>query len=224
MGATATECKGDAMKMRVVLADDHPLFLQGVADTLRSEEDIDLLATATTHVEVQEACRQHQPDIVLLDLNMPGGTPFDTVSFLREHCPDTKVVVLSGFDDEAYVRGLVGQGITGYILKDELPETIVAALRHIMAGHSWFSPAISSRLLELATAPGQQGADAPTAREHEVLTLIAKGYTDQRIAQELGISESTVRYHITNLFNRTGVASRVELALYGVKQGWIDVE
>lgn len=210
------------MTIRIVLADDHPLFSQGVAETLRAEMDMSLLAIARSHREAKTLCQQHQPDIILLDLRMPEGTPFETVTFLHKACPTTKVVILSGFDDQAYVHGLIKLGVAGYILKDELPETLLMAIREIMEDHHWFSPPIASQLSKMATIR-EPPPDGPSQRELQVLSLIAGGMPDQQIASNLGISESTVRYHIGNLFDRFGVNSRIKLALLAVKNEWADL-
>lgn len=205
----------------IVIADDHPIILQGVSDTLRSAAGFEVVATATSHDEALAACVRYRPDLVLLDLNMPGGSPIATVERLQEQAPATRIVVYSGYDDEIYVRGLLARGVSGYILKEESARTLVAALRTICKGGHWYSPAITQQLVESAAIP----AIPPplfSERERELLTLLVQGLTDQEIAAQLSLSSSTVRYHLSNLFERLGLASRVALAVEAVRQGWLD--
>lgn len=205
----------------IVIADDHPMILQGVSDTLQGTAGFEVVATATSHAEAVKLCAHHQPDLVLLDLNMPDGTPFATVEQLQARAPQSKIVVFSGYDDEVYVRGLLARGVAGYILKEEAAGTLVAALTAIQAGVRWYSPAITQQLVDMTTLPT---TPRPTFsdRERELLALLVQGLTDQEIAAQLSLSTSTVRYHLTNLFERLGLASRVALAVETVRQGWLE--
>ncbi len=209
--------------IRIVVADHHPLIRQGVTAILGGAEGFSVVATATSHAEAMRACRRYQPDVLLLALNLPDGSPFEAVTRLRKRCPATRVVILSGSDDPASVSQLLERGIAGYILKNERPDTIRSALHSIVSGHAYFSPAISAQLLHSWTSPEQPQSSSLTERQREVLTLIARGYMDRQIANELGSKESTVRYHISNMFDRTSLISRVELALRGIQQRWIEI-
>jgi len=118
--------------IRVILADDHPLILAGLRTTLTAQTDIELIGEATTGEEVQQLCLALQPDVLLLDLRMPGPPGLKTLAFLREHCATMKIIVLTAYDDDVYVRGVAGAGAAGYILKDEGPEAVVQAIHTTM--------------------------------------------------------------------------------------------
>jgi len=166
------------------------------------------------------ARKEHNPDVLLLDLNMPGPTAFETVAYLREHCPQVKVVMLTAYDDDTYVHGLVAVGVAGYVLKDEIEEAVVRAIHTVMQGDTWFSRSVVEKLAQLANgeAPPVE-KPALTKRELEVLKLVAQGYRNQRIAEELCISERTVRSHLRNIYDKIGVQSRTEAALWAMRQG-----
>lgn len=196
-------------KIRVLLADDHPLVRTGLRTTLSSEIDIDLVAEATDGNETQSLCRKLQPDVLLLDLNMPGSSPYETIVYLREHCPTTKVLILTAYDDDAYVRGLAAAGVMGYVLKDEAPETIIQAIRAVMQDRMWFSQPIVEKLAH------QEMEDTPlTEREQQILCLIAQGLDNVQIAAELGLAKQTVRNYVSQIYTSLGVASRGEAIIW----------
>jgi DNA-binding NarL/FixJ family response regulator len=205
---------------RIVLADDHPVVRAGIHAILITKSDLIVVGEASDGYEAQQLCRTSKPDILLLDLHMPGPLPAETLAYLREHCPDTQVVVLTGYDDDVYVQSLVATGVAGYILKDEAPEVVVRAIRSIVQGDRWFSQAVVKKLVkEEADAPGLAPLSTLTARELEVLRLVAVGKTNQEIAASLGISAKTVEKHVGEVFVKLGVTSRVEAAVYAVRAG-----
>ena len=203
--------------IRVLLADDHPLVRAGLRATLAAAPDLELVAEAATADEVQQACRQHRPDVVLLDLAMPGPPPAATVARLREDAPALRVIILTAHDEEAYVRALLALGVAGYVLKDEAPEALVQAIRSVMQGGSWFSSAVIRRLAQPdlpATAAGEL-----TARERQLLGLLAQGWHNARIADELHLSEQTVRNYVSRLYAKLGVRSRAEVMAWLLDHG-----
>jgi DNA-binding NarL/FixJ family response regulator len=151
---------------------------------------------------------------------MPGPPASDTVSYLREHYPDVRVLMLTAYDDEAYVRGLVAAGVMGYVLKDEMPETIVRALHAVMRGDTWFSLPVVRKLARKGTLDRDPSlAIELTEREREVLQYLVWGLTDREIGEELYISERTVRYDLRHVYDKLGVDSRVEAAAQAVQLG-----
>ena len=147
---------------------------------------------------------------------------FETVACLREHCSQTKIVVLTAYSNDNYVRGVAGN-IEGYVLKDEAPEMVVQAVRAVMQGGTWFSQPIVEKLAQLAAneAPPDEQPTL-TKRELEVLRLLARGYSNVRIAQELCISEPTVRFHLRNIYDKTGAHSRTEAVAGAIQQRMVD--
>ncbi len=208
--------------IRVLLADDHPLVRAGIRTTLMAEPDLTLIGEATDGYEAIGLCRELRPDVLLLDLNMPGPPAVETITAVRECCPEVHVVVLTAYDDDAYVRGLVAAGVAGYVLKDEASEAVVRAVRSVVQGSSWFSRSVVEKLSQgRADVLGQAKLPILTSRELEVLQLVVAGKTNQEIAVALGISVKTVEKHIGELFVKLGVASRVEAAVYAVRMGLV---
>jgi len=201
--------------IRVLIADDHPLIRAGLASTLSAEPDVLLVGEAADGEEVQRLCQEQRPDVLLLDLRMPGPPALETVACLRQCCPGTKVLMLTAYDDEAHVRWLVEAGVAGYLLKDEAPATVVQAIRAVMGGGAWFSQKVVEKLARAGEWP------ALTRREQEVLRLVVLGKTDQQIGLELDLAERTVRYYLQKVYEKLGVNTRVEAAVQAVERGWI---
>jgi NarL family two-component system response regulator LiaR len=204
--------------IRVLLADDHPLVRAGIRATLCNEPDIIVVGEAADGHEARLRTEELGPDVLLLDLNMPGPSAIDTVTYLRRRCPHVKVVILTAFDDDAYVRGLVKAGVAGYILKDEVPEAVARALHAVVEGGTWFSRPLMQRLITPSTA--DDGADSAadayepplTGCEVRILQLLVEGLTDREIGQELSLAERTVRYCLRNIYDKLHVANRTEAA------------
>ena len=203
-----------------MLADDHPLVRTGIRTILADEEDVTIVGEAVDGREAQQRSLSLRPDILLLDLSMPGPPASETVIYLREHCPQVKVLMLTAYDDEAYVRGLVAAGVMGYILKDEMPETIVRALHAVMRGDTWFSLPVVRKLARKGTLNGSQSAAIElTERERRILQQMVWGLTDREIGEALYLSERTVRYSLRRVYDKLGVDSRVEAAAQAVQLG-----
>lgn len=197
--------------VRILLADDHPLIRTGLHTTLEQEEDLVVIGEAANGTETYRLCRELSPDILLLDLSMPDSPPATTVHNILEHCPQVKIIMLTAYDDEIYVRNLVGLGVAGYILKDEAPETLIRAIRAALEGDVWFS----RRIIDILARPGAESGCVEygchlTDRESEVLHLMAKGLTNGQIAEALAIAGGTVKNHLVNIYQKLGVHSRAE--------------
>src|ERR687885_2099883 len=183
--------------IRVLLADDHPLIRAGIRTILTAEPDVRLVGEAIDGTDAQHLCRTLQPDVLLLDLNMPGPSPAETVAVLRTECPAVHVLVLTAHDDDAYVRALVAAGVDGYVLKDDATEAVVRAIHTVMQGDTWFSRLVMDKLVQVGTRGDVPSKNpALTMREIQVLRLVVEGKTNQEIARALGISVKTVEKHL----------------------------
>jgi DNA-binding NarL/FixJ family response regulator len=197
--------------IRILLADDHPLIRSGLHLTLEQEEDFIIVGEAITGSEAFQLCQKLSPDVLLLDLSMPGPSPSTTVHLILDNCPGVKVIMLTAYEDEVYVRNLVRLGVAGYILKDEAPETLIRAIRAVLDGDTWYSRRVIEVLTKPNMEPGSIDKNASlTEREVEVLHLLAKGNTNGQIADILGIAEGTVKNHIVNIYQKLDVHSRAE--------------
>jgi len=201
--------------IRVVIADDHPIVRQGLRALLADEPEIAVVGEATSGDEVREACLTLQPDVLLLDLSMPGPPAADTVSSLRWHSPAIQVVMLTAHRDEAAVRELVSLGVGGYVLKDDEPETVAETIAAVVRGGTWFSPEVMEALVQ---RPGSITSKGPaphlTSRETELLALVKKGWDNKHIASELSLGEQSVRNYFSTLYGKLGVTSRAEAVVW----------
>jgi DNA-binding NarL/FixJ family response regulator len=204
--------------IRVLVADDHPLMRAGIRAQLAIEHDMILAGEAVDGHAVRQLGQELDPDVVLLDLSMPGPPVLETIAYLRQHHPKLKIIILTAYDDEAFVRGIVPH-VAGYVLKDETTEAVTRAIRTVMQGDTWFSRSVVDKLIQLNTEkPFQVNEPALTKREWEVLRLLAQGCSNLQIAEMLSIAERTVRFHLRNICDKIGACSRIEAALWAARQ------
>jgi DNA-binding NarL/FixJ family response regulator len=194
----------------VLIVDDHPLVRAGLAGLVGAAEGLRVLGQASSGEEALALAPGLAPDVVLMDLSMPGMDGIEATARLREVLPTTRVVVLTSFDDRARVLAALRAGAQGYQLKDADPESVLAAIRSAAAGDAPLDPRAARALLPGA-GPGGPGL---SVREEQVLRLIASGFTNRRIAHELGIAERTVKVHAGHAFTRIGVRDRTSAALW----------
>jgi DNA-binding NarL/FixJ family response regulator len=207
-------------QIRVLLADDHPLVRAGIRSTLMAEQDLALVGEAATGDEARRLCAELCPDVLLLDLSMPGPPPAETVAYLREHCPQAKVVALTAYDDDVYIHSLIEAGAMGYVLKDEAAAAVVRAIRAVHQGDTWFSRPVIEKLAQLETAKAARNESLGlTERERRILRLIALGQDNASIAAELSLAEQTVRNYVSHLYAKLDVSSRTEAALWARRHG-----
>jgi DNA-binding NarL/FixJ family response regulator len=203
--------------IRVVLADDHAVVRQGLRTFLDLQDDIEVVAEASDGLEAVEAASAFDPDVVLLDLVMPGLDGLGALKQLREG--RARIIVLTSFGDDDKLFAALRGGAAGYLLKDVQPADLVRAIRSAHAGESPLSPAIATRVVEEVAQGAVSAHDDLTPRELDVLTLIARGRSNKVIARELGVAEKTVKTHVSHILAKLGVSDRTQAALYAVKQG-----
>jgi len=209
--------------IKVLVVDDHPLVREGIIKILGLEKSFEIVGEAGTGQEALELIFKTKPDIILLDLNLPDITGIEVCRRVREEYPSGKVIALTIYDDDAHVLESVKAGVTGYLPKDVDPDTFIEAVKFAAQGRSYIHPSIAGKVLvdyERLSArleAGRRDRNPLTAREVEVLSLIAKGYTNKDIANELFISEKTVKNHITNIFRKLEVRHRTEAVVHAMK-------
>lgn len=204
---------------RVVVVDDHAVVRRGLVELLSATDDLDVVADAAdgeAAVEAVAAARP-EPDVVLMDLSMPGVDGVEATRRIRRAHPSVAVVILTSFSEQARILDAIDAGAVGYLLKDAEPDEILRGVRAAAAGESPFSPKAAKALLAL----GGQRRDAAelTNREREVLACVADGLPNKAIARRLGISEKTVKTHLTSVFQRIGVGDRTQAALWAQRHG-----
>lgn len=207
-------------QITVLLVDDHPPFRIGMRVLLEQNPAITVVGEASTGAETLRLAAELQPDVVVLDCQLPDLDGPAVAAALREQETPVRVLALSAYDDLKYIRGLLAAGATGYLLKNEAVEVVVAAVQAAAMGRAFFSATVAAQLAQLARA--EPTAEPPTAREREVLAELALGRTNAEIARQLGISERTVRFHMENLFGRLGVENRVEAVMKAMQLGWLE--
>lgn len=203
--------------IRVVVADDHRVVRVGLEQLLATFEDIEAVGFAAGGEEAVTLCRELEPDVLLLDLSMPDLDGIEVTTSLREQAPGTRVVVFTSFSDRERIVRALDAGAIGYLLKDAEPDEILGAIRAAARGESPLAPRAAAELL--ADRKGRPHAVELTGREREVLRLVVDGLANKQIARRLGISEKTVKGHLTNLFQRIGVADRTQAALWAERTG-----
>jgi two-component system, NarL family, response regulator NreC len=209
--------------IRVVSVDDHAVVRSGLKLVLEAEEDIEVVAEAGNMREAVFAVRREKPDVVLMDLVMPGGSGIDATPAVLKEAPDAKVLVLSMQDDPVYVREAFAAGASGYVLKEAADTELVQAVREIASGGRYVHPALGARLaVSEAEARRRAEADPLSDREREVLRLLALGHTNQEIAKTLYLSVRTVETHRAHIMQKLHLSSRAELVRYALEQGLLD--
>jgi two-component system NarL family response regulator len=220
----------DGDTIRVVVCDDHALFRRGLMMVLEDEPDLEVLAEAADGTEAVDTCIDLAPDVILMDVRMPGLSGIAATQAIRESMPTAKVIMLTVSDDEEDLFGSIRAGAAGYLLKEISIEEVADAVRAVMRGESLISPSMASKLLAefavLSRAEGQvRDASTPrlTERELEVLSRVAEGMSNREIADVLEISENTVKNHVRNILEKLHLHSRMEAVLYAVRANLLDI-
>lgn len=209
--------------MKVLICDDQAIIRDGLEMLLKLEKDIEVLGQAQDGAEAVELVAKLQPELVLMDLKMPGMTGIEATRQIRARYPHIKVLVLTTYDDDEWVFDAIRAGAAGYLLKDTPREEVIKAIRGTMAGKTFVDPAVAGKLLTQVAGKSAQPAsmltDKLTERETDVLRLIARGFTNADIAAQLHLSEGTVRNHVSAVFAKLEVADRTQAAVIAIQHG-----
>jgi DNA-binding NarL/FixJ family response regulator len=219
-------------KIRIVVADDHPIFRDGLCKLLALEEDFEVVAQAQDGRQVLEVLQQLEPDILLLDLKMPGLDGLGTLQRLQAVKNRTRVIVLTASDDKNEFVQAMRLGTSGIVLKQTATELLIKSIRKVHAGEIWLDSHTTAAVIRqfvaadetpppLAPAsPGRERERSPLSqREREIVALVAQGFKNKEMAEKMFISEQTVKNHLHNIFDKLGVSDRLELALYAIHKG-----
>jgi NarL family two-component system response regulator LiaR len=207
--------------IRIIIADDHAIVRKGIRAVLRNVPDIDVVGEAATGWEAIAEVNRLQPDVVLMDLAMPELDGIEAIRRIMNDHPEVRILVLTSFASEDKIFPAIKAGALGYHLKDSTPEELMEAIRQVYHGESSLHPVIARKVLQELSRPSERPPtpDPLTPREVEVLRLVAHGRNNQEIAEELVISETTVRTHVSNILSKLHLASRTQAALYALREG-----
>jgi DNA-binding NarL/FixJ family response regulator len=197
--------------IRVVLADDHALVLEGMRSLLEAEEDIEVVGTASNGADALQVVRAHRPDVVVLDLQMPGIDGLTCLEQIRREGLPIKVLVLSAFNDGDSMQSALEREADGFALKTEPPQQTIACIRQVYSGHLVFPQSAKRWLRTHRQRPREQSSEL-SEREEEVLELVARGLTNSQIARRLMVSGNTVKFHLQNIYQKLNVGNRTEAA------------
>jgi DNA-binding NarL/FixJ family response regulator len=205
-------------RIRVVVADDHPMFRAGVVASLGAEPDIEVLAEGASADEAVRLATLHEPDVCLLDIAMPGGG-LRAASEITAALPQTRVIMLTVSEDEDDLLAAMKAGASGYVLKGAAGSELVGVLRKVDAGEVYVAPGLAWGLLRELSRPRSAPLDELTAREREVLELVGAGLSNQEIGDRLSLAEKTIKHYMTSILGKLRVRSRVEAALLAYREG-----
>jgi len=225
-----TDAPGEPAKIRIVVADDHPIFRDGLCRLLALEPDFEVVAQAQDGRQVLDLLQQYQPDILLLDLKMPGLDGLATLQRLQSAKHKTRVIVLTASDDKNEFVQAMKLGTAGIVLKQSATDLLIKSIRKVNAGEIWLDSHTTAAVMrQFATGPDEAApAGVPVSnprerersllsqREREIVALVAQGFKNKEMAEKMFISEQTVKNHLHNIFDKLGVSDRLELALYAI--------
>lgn len=212
----------------MIIADDESIYRIGLRDFL--EPEFDIIGEARTGQEAIHQTLQRQPDVVILDMDMPGVDGVAAAKRIRESCPDTGVVLVTAHDDDRTVFEAIKAGAVGYVHRHDDPQLLMQAVENAAGGAAYLPPAVTKRVLDAVAGLLASRTDGPeqtvtslSHRELEVLRLIAEGKRNREIAEELAISERTVSNHVTNIYDKLGISDRSQILVYAIKKGILRV-
>jgi two-component system, NarL family, response regulator len=207
----------DMQRIRVLVVDDHPLMRLGLRTRIDGEPDMKVVAEAGDGPTAVAAYAQHKPDITLLDLRLPGMDGPEIITVIRRDDPEAKVIILTTYDADEDVYRAVQAGARGYLLKGTFAEGMLEAIRNVHAGRRLIAPEVAARLADRVASPSL------TSREVAVLELVAKGMSNKEIGAALFVSETTIKYHLKNIYSKLGASDRTEAALVATQRGILTI-
>lgn len=215
--------------IRILIADDHPIVRDGLRKLLMLEDDLEIVAEASDGREVLDKVQELDPDVVLLDLRMPNLDGLSTLQAMAQLNKRAKVIVLTASEDKNEFVQAMKLGCSGIVLKQTAPELIVKSIRKVHGGEIWLDSHTTAAVMRQFAMPGELGGSTSggkarersplSAREREIVQLVAQGYKNKEMAEKMFISEQTVKNHLHNIFDKLGVSDRLELALYAIHKG-----
>jgi len=206
--------------IRIVVVDDHPIVRQGLVATLDDEPDFEVVGAASSAEEAVGLVQRQRPEVILLDLELPGASGVEAIPRLREASPASRILVFTAYDTDERVLSAVRAGAGGYLLKGAAVAEIASAVRSVAGGETVLAPSAAARLADAVRAP--RGAGPLTAREREVLRLVAQGLPGKQIAGALGISERTVKFHTASLIRKLGADNRAQAVALAAQRGLLE--
>lgn len=209
--------------LKIIIADDHQVVRRGLTLTIDAEKDMRVVAEAESGAGILGLIKKHEPDVVLMDLQMPEMNGVDVLKQVRPEFPDLPILILTTFSDDAHVYAALRAGASGFLLKEMSGDDLVAAIRGAARGKPQLHPDIARRLMARAPMP-EDPFDALTERERGILKLLAKGKSNKEIASKLSLTEMTVKSYVSDLFVKLGVNDRTQAALMAVRYGLVMVE
>ncbi|MCU0490435.1 MAG: response regulator transcription factor [Chloroflexaceae bacterium] len=212
----------NSVPIRILVVDDHPVVRHGLVSMLRYEPGIELVGEAADGMEAARLILEQLPDVVLLDLRLPGLSGVDIMRQVRPQAPQVRFLVLTTYDTDEYIGSALTAGAQGYLLKDTPPEDLVRAVRGLMQGRAALEPGVAARLLERVARPDDM--DELSARELEVLRLLVAGASNKAIAAQLHLSENTIKTHLSRIFEKLRVQSRAEAVAVALQRGIVPME
>lgn len=209
--------------MKILLCDDQAVIRDGLEMLLQLEKDMQVVGSASDGAEAIELASQNQPDLILMDLKMPGVNGIEATRQIRAKFPDIKILVLTTYDDDEWLFDAIRAGASGYLLKDTPRQKLIEAIRGTVEGKSFLDPIVAGKLMVQVASNQKQPAsllvEKLTDRELEVLRLVAKGFPNSEIAAQLHLSEGTVRNHVSAVLEKLGVSDRTQAAVIAIQHG-----
>ncbi len=205
--------------INVMMVDDHPLVRQGIESATRLEEDLNLIGCCRNSEEALQIIGEHHPDVALIDLKLQNEHGLDVVRRGRRISRHTRYIILTSYATEEEIQGAMEEDVDGYVLKEALPEELIAAIRTVSQGRKYFDPAVVQYAMNRGRTNNKPNLDNLTARELEVLKALGRGLNNRNIAQELFISEHTVKKHVGAVLDKLNLKDRTQAALFAVSKG-----